>query len=303
MSIDIDQAASFLARSGRVLDRRRFAVVAAGTAASADTRRAVLAALDAYRNADGGYGWGLEPDCRAPESQPAGALHALEAIADAGPETTEAIPGLLDWLERATLADGALPFALPLANPVACAPFWAGADSTASSLQITAAVAAQAHRAARFDARIGEHPWLGRASRFCFDAIDSMTAAEEAPFAYVLSFALQFLDAAADAHPEARELLPRLARFVPGDGAIPVDGGSPGESLHLLDFAPTPGRPVRALLEPAAVISDLNRLERGQGEDGGWSVDFESYSEAAALEWRGYATVSAVAILLAHDRG
>ena len=32
-------------------------------------------------------------------------------------------------------------------------------------------------------------------------------------------------------------------------------------------------------------------------DDGGWRVDFASYSPAAALEWRGYATVRAVSVL------
>jgi hypothetical protein len=304
MSIDITQATSFLARHGRVLDRRRFATVVVGGncggEATPETRRAVLAALDGYRNADGGYGWGIEPDLRAPESQPAGALHALEAIADAGPETSASAPGLLDWLARATLEDGGLPFALPLAEPVGCAPFWAAADPGTSSLQITAAVAAQAHRAARFDPRIGEHPWLERATRYCFDAIASIASLREAPFAYVLSFALRFLDAAADTHPEALKLLERLGRFVPAGGSVPVAGGAAGESLHLLDHAPTPGRPVRALLDAEAVARDLDRLANGQQADGGWAVDFDSYSEAARLEWRGYATVSAVAVLLAN---
>lgn len=297
MSFDIELAASFLARHGRVLDRRRFALITGE--ATPETCGAVLAALDGYRNTDGGYGWGIEPDLRAPESQPAGALHSLEAIADAGPETADTTPGLLDWLERATLEDGGLPFALPIANPVACAPFWAHPNPGESSLQITAAVTAQAHRAAHFDSRINEHPWLARATRYCFDAIASIN---EAPFAYVLSFALRFLDAACDTHPEAIDLLRDLGKFVPADGAVPVAGGAEGETLHLLDYAPAAGRPVRDLLDEQAVTRDLDRLEHGQQTDGGWAVDFDSYSEAATLEWRGYATVSAVSILLANGR-
>jgi hypothetical protein len=31
--------------------------------------------------------------------------------------------------------------------------------------------------------------------------------------------------------------------------------------------------------------------------DGGWPVTFTPYSPAAALEWRGYATVQAIAVL------
>ena len=54
---------------------------------------------------------------------------------------------------------------------------------------------------------------------------------------------------------------------------------------------------MRTLLDEAAVAADLERLAAEQKEDGGWSVDFQSYSPAAALEWRGYATVRALSVL------
>ena len=286
MSIDLQQAASFMAGHARVLDRRRFAVMA-GTA---EDGRAVLEALDAYRNPDGGYGWGLEPDLRAGESQPAAALHAFEAMADAAPATTPHAAALCDWLQSVSLADGGLPFALPIADPAACAPFWAGADPAESSLQITAVVAAQAHRVARLDPAVAGHPWLATATRYCLDAI---RAVDEEPFALILGFALMLLDGL----PDARDELDHLAQYVPPDGAIPVVGGSEGETLHLLDYAPEPGGPVWALFSEEAVRADLDRLARGQQADGGWAVDFRSYSDAAALEWRGYTTVRAVATL------
>ena len=59
MKIDVHAAASFMAMHGRVLDRRRLQLLV-GEANPGD----VLAALDAYRNPDGGYAWGLEPDLR-----------------------------------------------------------------------------------------------------------------------------------------------------------------------------------------------------------------------------------------------
>ncbi len=296
MSIDLDRAATFMTTHARVLDRRRFESI---TGRDSFAPEAIVRALEAYRNADGGYGWGLEPDLRAPESQPAGALHAFEALADAGPTTSPHVDSLLEWLDSASLPDGGLPFALPMAEAAGCAPFWATADPSASSLQITAAVAAQAHRVARYDERVRMHPWLEAATAYCFAAIETM---KEAPAAYVLSFALQLLDAAVDTRPEADALLERLARFVPADGAISVAGGVDGETLHCLDFSPTPGRPVRRLLSPDAVDRDLDRLELGQADDGGWSVDFASFSPAATLEWRGRATVEAVSLLRAHGR-
>lgn len=298
MSIDLQAAASFTAAHARLLDRRRFALLVGAGDRGAD-RAAVLEALDGYRNPDGGYGWGLEPDLRAAGSQPAAALHAFEAMADAAPATTPRATDLCDWLRSVALADGGLPFALPIHDPTACAPFWADADPGAPSLQITAAVAAQAHRVARFDAEVAAHPWLGEATHWCLGAI---RAIDEAPSAYVLSFALQLLDAAADTVDGARDLLDDLGRFLPPDGAVPVEGGAEGETLHLLDLAPHPGRPVRSLLTEEAVTADLDRLAGQQQPDGGWPVDFDSYSSAAALEWRGYATVSAVAILRRNGR-
>lgn len=290
MGVDLSAAASFLATHGRVLDRRRFELVT-GTG----DRAAVLAAVDGYRNADGGYGWGLEPDLRAGESQPGGALHALEAFVDAGP--TPRTAEVFDWLGRVTLTDGGVPFALPVADPAGCAPFWVGADPGESSLQSTAFVAAVAHQVAARDPSVAGHPWLAAATRYCFAAIRAL---DEAPHAIVSRFAVNFLDATYDSHDEARELLPHLGRFVPRDGLAPVAGGKDGETLRALDFAPFPGRPARSLVDESAVAADLARLADGQQDDGGWVVDFDSYSPAAALEWRGYATVAAVATLRAN---
>ncbi len=61
----LDSARQFIWRAARVIDQRRFDFLFDG--GSADH---VLDALRAYRNADGGFGHGLEPDIRGPESQP-----------------------------------------------------------------------------------------------------------------------------------------------------------------------------------------------------------------------------------------
>jgi hypothetical protein len=289
MSVDLARAAAFLAGHGRLLDRRRFELLTGKAGPDA-----VLAAVDGYRNDDGGYGWGLEPDLRAPESQPGGALHAFEVFAEIAPVTTPRAVELCGWLDSVTLPDGGLPFALPVADPSACAPFWADADPTVSTLQSTAFATGTALRVARHDAGVAEHPWLARASRYCLDAIDGLG---EAPHAIALSFAVRFLDAAHDRYPEAPRLLERLARFVPDDGRVPVEGGSEGETMRALNFASPSGGPANTLFRAEVIDAELDELAGRQQDDGGWTVDFASYSPAAALEWRGYATVSAVQTL------
>ena len=80
---------------------------------------------------------------------------------------------------------------------------------------------------------------------------------------------------------------------------MPVEGGIEGETLHPLDLAPVHGGAARALFAADVIAADLDRLARTQQPDGGWVVDFASASPAAELEWRGYATLQAVRILLA----
>ncbi|GAA5066190.1 hypothetical protein GCM10023259_059270 [Thermocatellispora tengchongensis] len=282
-----------MAGHARLLDRRRFEAVL-GRASGPE---GVLGALDGYRNPDGGYGWGLEPDLRSRTSQPGGALHAFEALRDAGPAGSDRAVALCDWLESVTLPDGGLPFALPVPDPAACAPFWAQADSKTSSLQITGMITAEALRIAAYDPAVAAHPWTARATAYCLAAIEAI---EETPHALVLYGAIRFLDAVYDAHPQAPALLDRLRAFLPRDGLLHVAGGLEDEMMRPLDFAPEPGRPARALLDPEAVAADLDRLAAGQREDGGWAPDFTSYSPAAALEWRGHTTVRAVSVLVAN---
>ncbi len=288
MTVDLATAADFLAGSARVLDRRRFDLLFGdGDVAP------VLAAVDGYRNPDGGYGWGLEPDLRSRTSQPGGALHAFEVFADVGAEASDRAVQLADWLTSVTLPDGGLPFALPVPDPAACAPFWAGADPTTSSLQITAIVARAAHRAAAPIPALAAHPWLARATAFGVAAVADPGPAHSME----LAFAVQFLDAAAGSGPGVSVALDRLRSQVPADGLLRVTGGAEDEFMRPLDFAPTPGGPARTLFAPAVVEAELERLAAAQQPDGGWRVDFDSYSPAATLEWRGYRTVEALCLL------
>ena len=290
---DLEAAAEFMAGGARALDRRRFGVVADG-----DPPDGALTALATYRNPDGGYGWGLEPDLRSASSQPGPALHAFEVFEDILPATSPAAVELCDWLGTVTLGDGGLPFALPIDDPAGSAPFWVDAGPQQSSLQITSIVAANSHPVAAGDEAVASHEWLARATDYCLGAI----AALEEPEAMVLAFSVRFLDAIADRDPRAEEALAKLGRHIPENGIVSVASGLPDEAMRPLDFTPMPDRPSRELFKPEVVEADLDRLEAAQQEDGGWEVDFASYSPAGALEWRGHATVRAVTILKANGR-
>ncbi|MFI0453382.1 hypothetical protein [Actinomadura sp. 6N118] len=294
MTINISAAADFMAGHSRVLDRRCFQLLLGET----DTA-GVLAAVDGYRNPDGGYGWGLEPDLRSPESQPGAALHAFGVFQAIAPATAPQAVALCDWMQSVSLPDGGVPFALPLTTTAATAPWWQGADPTVSSLQITSVSAAAAHRVAAHDPAVAAHPWLARATRYCLDQI---AALNEAPHAYILSFSILFLDAVHDTYPEAAELLTRLGKYIPDDGKLYVEGGTEDEYLHPLDFSPYPNSASRALFTPEQISADLDRLAALQQDDGGWTVEYAKISPAGSLEWRGAVTVNAIDVLQRNGR-
>jgi hypothetical protein len=293
MTVDLAAAQAFIDTHARLLDRRRFALLN-----SEGDPEAVLAALAAYRNPDGGYGSGLEPDLRSPESQPAAAGHAFETFAEAAPLASPHAAALCRWLDSVTLADGGLPLALRTVSRAGVAPWFVESAHTVSSLQITAFVVARAHGVAANDPAVAAHPWLARATAYCLTAI---AALDDHPFAYTLAFSIGLLDVLGDHRPEVPTLRDALASHVPRDGRVPVAGGAEGEALRPLDIAPDPGRPSRALLDPEAVAADLRRVAKGQREDGGWTVDYLPISPAGTLEWRGYATVKAIVTLRRND--
>jgi hypothetical protein len=278
---DLNRARDFMATSARTIDRRRLEVLLDG----ADPAP-VLDAVRGHRNADGGFGWGLEPDQRSPTSQPAGALHVLEACAETGDRGPLA-GSVCDWLAKVANADGGVAFSVGDPGGAGVSPVWAAADTHTSSLHITSALCAAAHRAGV------EHPWLDAATEFCRREI---AALREPPLAYTLKYVLWFLDAAGDTAE-----LERVGAFLPASGAAPVTGGAEGETMYAVDFAPQPGR-LAEMLDPDALAADLDRLAAAQEADGGWRQDWVSETPAAALEWRGCMTVYALVALRAHGR-
>ena len=287
--IDLAKASEFMRTHARLLDRRRFELLW-----SDGSPDAVLAALSAYRNPDGGFGYGLEPDLRSATSQPGAALHAFEVLAEIGSETSETAVRLCDWADAVSFEDGSLPFAFAMDDGGGSAPFWTSADEAEPSLWMTSAVCGPAHRVADHDPAVAEHPWLAKATDYC---LAHTAALREPPFAIAFMFILQFLDASHDRRPESARELARLGAMLPASGTLPVPGGSEGEQLSPLDLSPLPERPLRAVFSPEAIAADRHRVEEEQQEDGGWLVDFASYSPQAELEWRGYRTVWALSAL------
>jgi hypothetical protein len=276
MSIDHDAARTFLHANARVLERRRYEHLFEG-----GPREPILDALRAFRNDDGGFGHAIEPDMRAPESQSVGVHTTMEILHEIGAHDDPMVRPAADWLMTITRSDGSIPFVLE--TDASHAPWWKYSD--ASSVTQTAANAAALHNLNL------AHPWLDGADEFLFARIAEIdTASLDIGIGYDLLFGVHFLDA----HPDAARAEAALEALAPLPTA---EHGS--ERPSALDLSPVPGTRSRAHLD---VERDLDALEQGQDEDGGWHVSWPDWNPAASIEWRGIATVDALKTLRANGR-
>jgi hypothetical protein len=283
MPIDVDAAEQFILANARLLERHRMARLLHG--GSVDP---ILAALRAYQNLDGGFGHALEPDVRAPQSEPASTLHALEVLAEIGALDDPMVIGAVTWIGHIAEPDGGVPFVMPTAASSPHAPWMV---PTEGGSQLTFGLVAAL---AEFD---GAVPWLERATEWCWERV----ARPDELDAYQVKYSLVFLDAVPD---EARAVaaIERLRARIGQDGSMRVAGGTDEERLTPLSFSARPGARSRALFTEAQIETELDVLERGQQADGGWTFDFLGWSEGQTVEWRGIVTLLALATLSAHGR-
>lgn len=270
MSASFARAQAFVYENARVLERRLFGCLFEG----ADARGVVDAVL-AYRNPDGGFGHGLEPDKLAPASQPLDVEIALERLHQAGAREPEIGTAACSFLQSVAADDGLVPIILPSVAGYPRANHWEDVHRK-PEVGCTLAIAGYLH------AFGVSHPWLDRATETCRTALESAPLDE----AHYIEDAVVFAKHA----PGAEELLPRLAEALPHAGWFRAD---PEDESYGLP----PTRFPRSWFDDDLYDAHLDRLEREQQEDGGWPLSWEPPGPGAALAWRGIVTIEALRTL------
>jgi len=283
---DINAAASFIAANARVLDRRRFQRLFQGGAAGP-----VRDAVAAYRNDDGGFGHGLEPDGRAPGSQPAAVEMALRVMHTADAWDDALVLGACEWLASAAPAEGGAAFVGPDLDGWPHAPWWVPEPDDPASLFPTGMISGTLH------ARRVRHPWLDRATEVMWSRLGDLTE----PSGYDMFGVLAFLQHVPD-RDRAGTAFGRVGPLIIERGLVALDPEAPGEVHGPLDFAPEPGSLARALFDEVTIKAHLEHLAQGQLGDGGWTFNWPAWSPAAEREWRGFLTVEALRTLRANAR-
>jgi hypothetical protein len=248
----------------------------------------VLDALRAYRNGDGGFGNALEPDVRAPQSEPAATLHALEVLIEIGAVRDPMIADAAAWIATIADPDGGVPFVMPTAAAYPHAPWMVPSEGGS---HLTFAIAAALWETA------WRGGWLERTTDWCWAKLNG----PEELSGYWVKFALDFLDHVPDEQ-RANAEIERLRARLSSDGSLPVPGGTEDERLTPLTLSERPAGRSRVLFTAEQIAADLDSLERGQRDDGGWAFDWLAWSPGQAVEWRGAITVKALSKLRAHGR-
>jgi hypothetical protein len=283
---DFNAAAAFIAANARVLDQRRFQrLFQDGPAAP------VRDAVAAYRNEDGGFGHALEPDCRAPGSQPAATAMALRIMDETDAWDEDLVRGACDWLTAVAPAEGGAAFVESALAGWPHAPWWVPEDGHPASLVATGMIAGTLH------ARGVSHPWLDGATEVMWNRIAKLSE----PGAYEMFGILAFLQRVPD-RDRAREVFGRVGPLILENKLVTLDPEATGEVHGVLDFAPEPDSLARALFDDATVNAHLGHLAQGQLEDGGWTFNWPAWSPAAERDWRGFLTVDALRLLRANNR-
>jgi hypothetical protein len=282
----LDAAAGFIWRTGRLIDRYRFANRFLG-----GDRAPVLAALAAYQNPDGGFGNALEPDLRGPASQPEPVEVAFRVLDEVGAMDHPMVAAACDWLVTASTDEGGVPFVLPSALEHPRAPWWQTEPDPPAGLVPTAAIAGLLHKH-----RVG-HRWLAGATAYTWRAVDAI----ERTSPYEVRSVLVFLDHVPDRE-RAEAAFERIGALTLEQGLVALDPAAEGDVHRPLDYAPAPDTMARRLFGDDVIEAHLDHLLAGQRPDGGWTVDFPAFTEAAGLEWRAWATVHALGVLRAYGR-
>ncbi|MGC1190744.1 MAG: hypothetical protein WA861_09145, partial [Candidatus Binatus sp.] len=157
----VEHAADFIWRNARMLERAIFA-----RAFSNGSSEAVVNALAAYRNSDGGFGNALEADIRAPASTPLACECALRALHEADIRDRALASGMCEFLSSVAEPNGRVEIALPHILDYPRAAHWNSPSFGSDSPNPTAGILGLLHYQG------SDHPWLTRAGEWCWQRLE-----------------------------------------------------------------------------------------------------------------------------------
>jgi hypothetical protein len=275
----LERAAKFIWSNARLLERTMFAREFLG-----GPPIAVINALMAYRNPDGGFGNALEPDVRAPASMPLHCEQALWVLREADIRDHQVAMGVCDYLSSVAEPSARVEIVSGELSRYPRAAHWTGSFDSQSPNPTAGLVGLL-----RFQAI--EHPWLTNATRWCEQRLERpLEDAHEAVCA------MRFFEHAKD-RTRAQETAVKIASMAGRARLFRADPFSSEYGITPLQLCPAPYSIARPAFPDMVLNAHLDALAARQQDDGGWPITWSSPSPAAECEWRGRLTYEALKCL------
>ncbi|HUG13648.1 MAG TPA: hypothetical protein VMM78_01410 [Thermomicrobiales bacterium] len=272
----VARAGAFVEAQGREIERARFAYHF-----GEGSLERVIEALAAYQNPDGGFGNALEPDIKAPDSNPFATELALLICIQAGMRGDEPLlQRTVAHLEATQHEDGDWRFA-PGVYEHELAPWFAAWEWPSLNPGCTTVGLLR-------ELGLGSAELHARAERL-FERLAKVEDCVSGGFYGVRPYAFYF-NQRRD-HPQRDVYISGVLWWLirqhleGGD----IDGG------HFFEYARTPETWIGHNLPPAIVQERLDGLLAEQQEDGGWPTPYDP-------AWRGWTTMQNLLILRAWGR-
>lgn len=286
------KARDFILTNARMIERRLFEFYFDN-----GTSEGVFNAVYAYRNPDGGFGHGMEPDTASPESQPLFSIMALEILDEVGYLTKEIILNdFMPYFESITTEKGGIPWMFRPKSNYPCEEHfktvkeWAALSTTAPLLGVLE----------KYKIDI---PWMKKAEEFVWNEFERIK--DKHIFCYLcVPRWLTFLKYTKNQN-KARKTINNLKKWIMVDGIICKDKSDDGWGLygkpHSLNYAHSSESVLYSLFTKETIESDLKEIINKQENDGRWNTWY-GISEGTKLEWAGIQTLWALKILKNYDK-
>lgn len=286
------KARDFILTNARMIERRLFHYHFEN-----GDKEGVFHAVYAYRNSDGGFGHGMEPDTASPESQPLFSLMALETLDSIGYLNQEMILNdFMPYFKSVTTKEGGVPWMFKPKSVYPC-------EEHFKTIREDAAFSTTAPLLGILEKHTISIPWMTKAEEFVWKEIDRIH--EKNVFCYLcIPRKLTFLEHT-KSKTKAENALKDLKRWILAEGVLCKDVSDDGWGLygkpHSLNYAPSPTSILRPIFGDETINSDLEGLIHKQKENGCWDTWY-GISEGTKLEWAGIQTLETLLILKNYGR-
>ena len=286
------KAKDFILTNARMIERRLFQFHFEN-----GNMEGVFHAVYAYRNSDGGFGHGMEPDTASPESQPLFSVMALETLDEIGYLTKEIIlEDFMPYFESITTDKGGIPWMLRPKSMYPCEEHfktvkeWAALSTTAPLLGI-------------LEQYKIEIPWMEKAEKFVWNEFERIK--DKHIFCYLCVPRWVTFLKHTKRQEKAEKKINDLKNWITSKGIICEDKTDEGWGLygkpHSLNYAPSPESLLNPIFSKERINSDIKELIGRQKSDGRWDTWY-GISEGTKLEWAGIQTLWTLKTLKNYDR-